>query len=188
MHLQLRGNQDCPAGASWYVCSFNAFQGCCHVNPCTESGCPNITSATTSWDISTDRPSTVSVATSTISIVINATARHEPALAAVSVPTVVGGVIGALLVGVLLGPGIVWLWGRRIRYLNRGVEKGSSEAYSAEALTNMELVRPRSILELEASGVQELECRQHREQLGSLRLPHTPPSQATLRHEACVTD
>ncbi|KAI0526173.1 hypothetical protein F5B22DRAFT_584690 [Xylaria bambusicola] len=81
------------------------------------------------------------VATSTISIVINSTTRYEPALGAVSVPTVVGGVIGALLVGVLLGSGIVWLCGRGIRYSNRGVDKGSSETDNAEVSTNMELVR-----------------------------------------------
>ena len=39
--------QSCSTGTNWYVCSKNGFRGCCSVDPCDLSACPD-NSATSS--------------------------------------------------------------------------------------------------------------------------------------------
>ena len=43
MHLNLldRAAQDCKTGTQWYTCSANGFKGCCSVDPCNLSNCPD---------------------------------------------------------------------------------------------------------------------------------------------------
>ncbi|KAI1845690.1 hypothetical protein JX265_014075 [Neoarthrinium moseri] len=41
MSSPVRRSNDCPTGKLWYTCAANGFRGCCSVDPCALTGCPD---------------------------------------------------------------------------------------------------------------------------------------------------
>ena len=44
LDLNIRQGPNCPSGSQWYVCNANGFTGCCLVDACNLSTCPDIIS------------------------------------------------------------------------------------------------------------------------------------------------
>ncbi|TGO90400.1 hypothetical protein BPOR_0066g00100 [Botrytis porri] len=62
--LFIRESRECAEGQQWYVCNANDFQGCCSVDACSVSECPDSNTAAVGASSTSTTPSTSSTSSS----------------------------------------------------------------------------------------------------------------------------
>ncbi|CAD6451229.1 ff38a728-af88-4838-9d06-43d5c3e830fc [Sclerotinia trifoliorum] len=86
--LLIRDSRECATGQQWYVCTANNFQGCCSVNACAVSECPDSsTAAVGASKSSTISPSTSSFSTETTSSTASTTSSQTTKSSQVTLQT-----------------------------------------------------------------------------------------------------
>ncbi|ESZ90510.1 hypothetical protein SBOR_9111 [Sclerotinia borealis F-4128] len=65
--LLIRDSRECATGQQWWVCNANGFQGCCSVDACSVSKCPDTNTAAVGASISSTSSSSKSTSSSSTS-------------------------------------------------------------------------------------------------------------------------
>jgi hypothetical protein len=140
--MYLNGRQDgvCAAGTQWYVCNSNGFRGCCSVDACNLSTCPDglakqlelrstltipgpaptSASSTSTTPLPTTTPTSTGIYTVTLepssaptatAVGTNNAATTSPS-SSPKIPAIVGGTIGGVVFLIIAGFAIWFFWRR----------------------------------------------------------------------------